>query len=321
MTKSPELPSITIIGGGTGTATLLRELKHHTPNLSAVVNMSDDGGSSGLLRKQYGVLPPGDVRQCITALSNNAPLAHFMNSRLPDGHTPGNLLLAGIEERYGSFTAGVELMSQALGITGTVHPVSIEPHDLIMEDGDEVIRGEYKIAHRQNNSDHPTVQLDPPAQINPAARSAIKKADLIAFAPGNLYGSVLPALAVSGMRAALQASKAPAVLVTNLTNQPGQTDGWHVADYVEALERYVGAQRISHAIYNTDRQQPDFVSTEATRLQLMTARTIGARLVAECVEQPQSHDQLVSKPRNTLRHDAAEVSGLIMDLALTGKAL
>ncbi len=235
-------PHIALIGGGTGSFTLLNELKKLTPFITAIVNMSDDGGSTGLLRDELGVLPPGDVRQCLVALSDTREVRDLFNYRFDRGalanQSLGNVILSGLELKHGSFKKAVEVASSLLHITGKVAPVTLGEHTLVMKDGDEIIRGEYLIGHRPINNPGATVFLEPKAKLNPEARSAIENADLVVIAPGNLYGSLLPALAVDGMDAAFKNSLAKKVVVANLVNKPGQTDNWHVVDYKNAGKLY-----------------------------------------------------------------------------------
>ncbi len=311
-------PRIAVIGGGTGSFTLLQELKKRTPNISAIVNMSDDGGSTGLLRDELGVLPPGDVRQCLVALSTLPEARELFNFRFPKGsfknQSLGNIILSGLELQYESFAAAVKLVSSLLNIVGQVIPVSLENHVLVMRDGDEEIIGENKIGHRAIKHKDVRVWLQPSSALNQEAKQAIHDAHLVVIAPGNLYGSLLPALAVEGMAEALVGTKAKKVMVSNLVTKPGQTDGWHVVDYVKKIEEYVGAGVIDYVLYNNkppsdgllkayaaDREFP--VDCSEARFTEIAAKGIGANLVADEIVARDPNDPLVMQ-RTLIRHDA-----------------
>jgi uncharacterized cofD-like protein len=320
-------PNLVVVGGGTGSFTLLQELKDLTPNITAVVNMCDDGGSTGMLRDELGVLPPGDVRQCLVALSDIPQARDMFSYRFDKGmlknHSLGNLIISGLEGLTGSFTDAVEIASQMLNIKGQVVPVSVDEHTLIMRDGEHTIRGEHTISGYEIASKNPTIELDPPAQITDQAQTAFSEADMIVIAPGNLYSSLIPALAVCGVRQAITASRAQKVMVANLINKPGQTDGWHIADYVTAIEQYLGVNQLDFVIYNN--VNPDIallekyaadgelpVLTGAERLRTIGAQAIGARLVANEVTLQDPNDTILR--RTLIRHDAVEVSRLLKEL-------
>lgn len=292
--------------------------------------MCDDGGSSGQLRQQYGVMPPGDIRQCLVALSRNKTLGEMFNTRFESGiykgHPVGNLLLAGMEQPDQDFEKSVEMASQMLNIVGQVLPVSLEQHILVMRDGDEIIRSEYEIDHRTFNTQTPKVWLEPGVSLNPKAEKALLEADAIVLAAGDLYGSILPALAVKGMKEALLLSPAPVVMISNLTNKPGQTDGWHVADHVRTIEEYTGAGSIDFILFNTavapredagpssiHGEEPVGIGPE--RFREVAARAIGARLLASSVAINDENDTLIKKPRNRIRHDARALSCQLIQIA------
>ncbi len=322
-----EAPNIALIGGGTGSFTLLQELKKCTPNISALVNMSDDGGSTGRLRDELGVLPTGDVRQCLTALSNAPEIRDLFSFRFSEGflggHSLGNVILSGLELQYKDFARAVKMASSILNITGEVVPITVDNHTLVMEDGEETIRGEYVIGHRQIQNPGAYLRLEPEAVIHQAAEEAILQADLVAIAPGNLYGSLLPMLAVKGVPDALRETSAPVVVVSNLVTKPGQTDGWHAVDYVKAFEKYIGTGQINILLYNN--QLPDAtllrkyaaegeypVSIDTNRFSEIAAQSIGADLVAGEVFVPDHKDVVIR--RTLIRHNATEVGRQLMQI-------
>lgn len=329
-----ENPNIVVIGGGTGSFTLLQELKHLTPNISALVNMSDDGGSTGRLRDELGVLPPGDVRQCLVALSDAPELREEFSYRFRDpdntqaglrGHSLGNLLLSGLAEKYGDFYKAVKVAGSLLKITGKVIPITINDHQLVMEDGDETIRGEFVIGHRSIANKDAVVRLEPEAVIHPDAEEAMHEADLLVIAPGNTYGSLLPALAVKGVAEAFQQSRAVKAVVANLMNKAGQTDDWGPVDYVKKFEEYVGKDQINAVLWNVRLPEHElFVKYASTgecpvdvinsrqRYHEVIARVVEADLIADEPFRPDPNDKAV--PRTLIRHDAKKVGEQLMKL-------
>lgn len=318
-------PEITVIGGGTGSFTLLQELKEFTPNISAIVNMCDDGGSTGMLRDELGVLPPGDVRQCLVALSDTPEVRDLFSYRFDRGsfenQSLGNIILSGLELQHGSFEKAVKVASAILHITGQVIPATLENHTLVMSDGEEVIRGEYLIGHREIKSPEATIELDPPASINPEAAQAIEKSDLIVIAPGNLYGSLLPITVVDGLKEALEESDAKKIAISNLVNKPGQTDGWHVADYVKTFEKHIGEGQIDYVLYNNEPPTKELlekyaaegefpVGIYAERFKEIRAVAIGAPLVAKEVALQDPNDKIIH--RTLIRHNAYQVGRQLM---------
>lgn len=239
---------IVIIGGGTGLSSLLRGLKHVTKDLHAVVNVVDDGGSSGLLRKDMDVIPPGDIRNCILAMSNASPtLERLFNYRFDrgslDGQSFGNLMLAALEDLSGSIEASIQETSKVFNITGKVYPVTLSNITLqaILQNGQEVI-GESVIPQvaLQQNSPIKTVNLLPSRpRTLPEVIEVIETADIILVGPGSLYTSLLPALLVSGIKEAIIRSKGKCFYVANLMTQPGETDGLKLSDHIRIIEDHI----------------------------------------------------------------------------------
>ena len=313
-------PHIVIIGGGTGNFTLLQELKLLTPNISVIVNMCDDGGSTGLLRDELGVLPPGDIRQCLAALSDTPEVRDLFSYRFNKGslknQSIGNMILSGLELQYGSFEQAVQVASRILHITGQVLPVSLQEHTLVLQDGVDTIRGQFVIINHAIKNADARVRLNPTVTLNPIAIAAIARADLIVISPGNLYGSLLPVLSVGGMGQALRAAAAPKIVVANLVNKPGQTDDWHVVDYVKALESYIGANQIDYVLYNDKPPSAELlrryaakgefpVGTEPSRFREITASATGAHFVARAMIVHDPNDTIIK--RTLIRHDANQV--------------
>jgi uncharacterized cofD-like protein len=254
-------PNVVALGGGTGLSALLRGVKQYTGNLTAIVTVADDGGSSGKLREQYRILPPGDFRQCLTALAETEPLMtelfqHRFKSGALDGHAFGNLFIMAMAEITGDFEHALRESGKVLAVRGTILPSTL--HDVVLvaelEDGQEAV-GESRIPLSTMAISH--VYLEPThAMINPEAEQAIMNADLITVGPGSLYTSILPNLLVEGMVSSLKASPAPKVYVCNVATQRGETDGFTVGDHLEALERHVGGDVFDYVLVNSNLNVP-----------------------------------------------------------------
>ena len=249
-------PAITVIGGGTGLSTLLRGMKYITSNCNAVVTVADDGGSSGRLRKEMGIIPPGDLRNCLVALADREPLMErIMQFRFNDGsplagHNFGNLFIAAMAEAEGSMEAGLAATSQILNVRGKVIPSTLSDIRLKAEMTDgTLIEGESEIpkAHKRIRR----VGIEPSnVQAARSAVDAIMKADVLILGPGSLYTSVIPNLMVEGIREAVLRSDAVKIYVCNVMTQPGETDGYGAFEHVQALITHAGAQFLDYVIVN-----------------------------------------------------------------------
>ena len=249
-------PAITVIGGGTGLSTLLRGMKYITSNCNAVVTVADDGGSSGRLRKEMGIIPPGDLRNCLVALADREPLMErIMQFRFNDGsplagHNFGNLFIAAMAEAEGSMEAGLAATSQILNVRGKVIPSTLSDIRLKAEMTDgTLIEGESEIpkAHKRIRR----VGIEPSnVQATSSAVDAIMKADVLILGPGSLYTSVIPNLMVEGIREAVLRSDAVKIYVCNVMTQPGETDGYGAFEHVQALITHAGAQFLDYVIVN-----------------------------------------------------------------------
>jgi uncharacterized cofD-like protein len=246
-------PKVVAIGGGHGLSTLLRGLKAHTSNITAIVTVADDGGSSGRLRRALGVLPPGDIRNCLAALADDETLlAQLFQYRFPttsvdaglNGHSFGNLFITAMAEVTGSFERAVLESSRVLAVQGRVLPSTLHSVTLMGDLRSEPVgvsrvEGESRITEAQGVIER--VYLEPnDAPAYPEAVRAILEADLVVLGPGSLYTSLLPNLLVGEIAQAIGASRAVRVYVCNVATQPGETDGYTVEDHVAALERHVG---------------------------------------------------------------------------------
>ena len=267
-----ETLKIVALGGGTGLYTMLRGLKKYTNNLTAVVTMSDDGGGSGILRQDLGMLPPGDIRNCLLALADIEPtMEKLFTYRFDDGilrgQSFGNLFLAAMNGVYGDFEEAVRHANEVLAVVGEVLPVTNQ--DIRMcaefEDGKEVF-GESKIANAkiQNGGRIKKVSLVP-SKVEPASGvlESIAEADMVILGPGSLYTSVIPTLLVNGVSDAVRKSRAKKIFVCNVMTQPGETDGYSAIDHIKALEEHAGMKIVDYCVVNTGRMREDVLKRYA----------------------------------------------------------
>jgi len=327
--KEGEL-KIAVIGGGTGSFTLLSSLKEYTHSISALVNMADDGGSTGVLRDELGALPPGDVRQCLVALSSTPELRDLFNYRFEEGslkgHAFGNLFLTALEKMTGDFAKGVETASEVLNITGRVEPITLTNVKLAMCDKDGIeTHGEFKIGHATFKSERPELWLEPKAEANPKALTAITQADIVIVAPGNLYGSLAPALIVPGVGKALAKSRALKLYVCNLVTKPGQTDGFQPNDFADEVERLAGEPFLDAVLFNTEQPSKDLmkryaadgenaVTYDQAILGICHYKAVGANLLSNAIWENESKSDPIAAKRTLIRHNPAAVAGAIMEL-------
>ncbi|MFA5986973.1 MAG: gluconeogenesis factor YvcK family protein [Parcubacteria group bacterium] len=250
---------IVTIGGGTGSFALLSGLKQYQYDITAIVTMADDGGSTGALRDELGVLPPGDVRQCLVALANSSSeLRALMNYRFEtgglEGHSFGNLFLSALEKINGSFTRGVVEAIKILNVKGNVVPVSEDDMRLKIKLNDgRVLVGEKELDDNADIRDVGVydVSLARSVRASHGAVQAIKKADYIIIGPGDHYGSIMPNLFVNGIKNAIKKARAKVIFVAPLTNKRGLTTGYTVAHYIDSIESSIGKGRVDFAVYNT----------------------------------------------------------------------
>ena len=249
-------PRIVAIGGGTGLSSLLRGLKTYTSNLSAIVTVADDGGSSGRLRDEYRILPPGDFRQCLIALADAEPLMkqlfdHRFKEGSLDGHAFGNLFIMAMADITGNFEQALRESGKVLAVKGTIVPSTLQDVTLVASINGSTVEGESRIP--KQNAPISQVFLKPDGvQVNPEAAQAILNAELIIVGPGSLYTSILPNLLVEGMVEAIKASAAIKLYICNLAAQPGETDGYGVEDYLRVIEQHVGANLFDFVLVNSN---------------------------------------------------------------------
>jgi len=333
---------IVIIGGGTGTFTVLSGLRDYPFNLSAIVSTADDGGSTGILRDELGVLPPGDIRQALVALSpDSTVLRELLSYRFEEGglkgHSFGNLFLSALEKVTGSFDKAVLEASHILNIAGQVIPVTNDKVHLRAEDVQgKQINGEHKIEEHiwSEAANLSRLWLEPECTVHPLAALAIRQADLIVIAPGSVFTSLIPNLLVGGVKEALLAAKAPIVYVCNVMTEKGQTGEFFVQDFAELIGSYLGKRRLDYVLYNTKvpsatllenykkemERQP--VRLDRRRQQNLPYKLVGANLLARRPKTQNPTADSLAKTRTLIRHDPrklADILHAILVLKLTKK--
>ncbi|OGG77406.1 hypothetical protein A3B35_00300 [Candidatus Kaiserbacteria bacterium RIFCSPLOWO2_01_FULL_54_24] len=305
--------NVVVIGGGTGTFTVLSGLKKYPFNLTAIVSMADDGGSTGALRDELGVLPPGDVRQCLVALSASDTLMRaLMNYRFESGqlkgHNFGNLLLSALEKTTGSFDNAVEKASDILRIRGRVVPATLDKVTLVAKIGKRTVRGEQAIRDTKLNGTPLKLSLSPRGRANPKALSAIRSADAIVIAPGSFYTSLIPDLLVRGIPEAIAKSRAKKIFVCNLMTHAEHTKDFTVADFAEKMETYLKSP-IDAVIYNNKLPSAELLRRYARKgdkpilwNKLPKGASVGADLISRSLPALQKSDKLRSQ-RTYIRHN------------------
>ncbi len=316
---------VVVIGGGTGTFTVLSGLRNYPLDLSAIVTMADDGGSTGVLRDELGVLPPGDVRQCLVALARSPRyVRQLMNYRFTQGalkgHNFGNLFLSALEKMTGSFDQAVEMAGDILQTEGRVIPSTLKQVQLVakLKNGKQV-RGEEQIYHA-NLANLKTMKLEPHAAANPKALAAIRAADAVVIGPGDFYRSLMPNLLVSGIPAALRKSRAVKIYVCNLMTKAEHTRNFTVEDYVRTMESYLGG-KFNHVVWNTKRPSPLAMKRYARHGEafvelgekLLGRTYVGADLLSRRAVKVLKHDPIAGQ-RTLIRHDPDRLAKLIFGI-------
>ncbi len=309
---------------------LLSALKAHGHNLTAIVSMADDGGSTGVLRDELGALPAGDIRQCLVALSESPKLRDLFSYRFDQGtfsgHSFGNIFLSTLEKMTGSFSEAVETASEVLRVDGRVLPATLDNVRLKMTWDDEsvVLSGEHQIDADYFAHDPRTARLslEPSAAPNPEAINAIQSADLVLVAPGDIYTSLGPLLVIEGIGEALQQTNATVAYVCNLVTKEGQTDGFNVEDHVSEIERFAGSACIDAVIYNEEqpsgelaeryKQEGAYIvqignSEEEHHYSLIAGNFIGQ------LAEPSARDT-IPVTRSYIRHDGERLAAEVLKL-------
>ena len=330
---------VAVIGGGTGSFTMLSALKRYTSQIAAIVSMADDGGSTGVLRDELGALPPGDVRQCLVALSDSPKVRDMFQYRFDSGtfggHSLGNVLLSGLEMMTGDFNEAVETAGEILGIKGVVIPATLDDVRLQMSwdvDGDGSIdesvtlHGERVIDSEWFRHDprKASLSLTPKATVNPMAIKAIEQADIVVIAPGDLYTSLGPLLIIDGVGEALRRTKARTIYVSNLVSKQGQTDGFTVSDHASEIERLAGGAFLDYVVYNDARPPEEIMeryNAEGGKLSEVDGEALDAAVYTAVggdflgpLATANKGDSLIHK-RSLIRHDTSAIAKVIMKIA------
>jgi len=317
--------NIVTVGGGTGSHTILSGLKNlKNISLTALVSMVDSGGSTGMLRDELGVLPPGDVRKCLIALSEQDDVVRkLMNYRFNEGslsgHALGNIILAALEKVTGDFSKGVEILSKILKVKGKVIPITKDQATLsLLFTNGKIINGECNV-DRANLQELgiKKVFYKKRVNLNKEAKLAIEKAEYIILGPGDYYTSLIPNLITKGFKEVMKKSKAITILPINLVNKKGHTMGWNVSDYVSMIESYLG-RTVDYILFNTEapskKQMRDYKIKEGNGTlihnDLNDKRVIGASLLSH-VHYANDKGDKMADPRSFIRHDSKKLAKCI----------
>ena len=318
MIKENNEAKVVVIGGGTGLSTMLRGLKQYTSHITAIVTVGDDGGGSGKLREDLGMLPPGDIRNCILALADTEPLMEdLLQYRFTEGSLKGqcfgNLFLAAMAGISENFEDAVQKMSSVLAVKGKVLPVTLDDMKLIAElENGEIIEGESKIPSevivRKTRIKKIVIK---PIDAKPLeeAIKAINNADVIIMGPGSLYTSIIPNLLVKGIPEAICKSPAKKVYISNVMTQPGETDGFKVSNHLKVLMDYGVAENIDYVIANNGIIPPDIkekYARENAELVVLDYENI-SNLNVNVIEA-----DLIKITKRYVKHNADKLAELIM---------
>ncbi len=333
-TSLSKTKKIVCFGGGSGTSMVLSGLKDYPVNLSAIITMFDSGGSSGKLRKEFGILPPGDIRQCLIATSKDNTLTSLFHYRFEKGslkgHNMGNLLIVATEEKTGNLDSAISELAKILNIKTNIIPVTLDNADIkvILKNNKSII-GEENIINYRNLAKIGIKKLflKPKVRANPKAVLAIKNADLIVIGPGKFYTSILPIFLVQGISEAIRKSRAQKVFICNLMTQIGNTDNLKVEDFVKILEEYLGENTIDYVIFNTGklpfnlmkRVKKVFPGAEFIKYNndlLNNKKFIGAGVLDRRIRKLNPADVLVkgANQRTLVFHDSDKLAKIIFSL-------
>jgi uncharacterized cofD-like protein len=320
-------PQIVVIGGGTGTSVLLTGLKTYPVHLSAIISMADSGGSTGRLRDEFGFLPVGDLRQALAALSsdtNHAAIAKLLLYRFNKGsglagHNLGNLILTALQDMTGSTDQAIDIAHHIFRLHGTIIPVTLENIQLqITYEGGSKEIGEHILDEQHGGEKIVSVNTVPPAHLNPKAKKALEKADIIVIGPGDLYGSIMPNLIVSGFKSAIKNTKATIIYVVNLMTHYTQTHNLSARDHLNQIEMALGRSvdkvlinnaPISKAIRNQYAAQHEFPvkdDLKKTASQLIIRSDLISAVPVVKTESDSVH-------RSYLRHNPAKIARIVIN--------
>ncbi|WP_315078114.1 YvcK family protein [uncultured Clostridium sp.] len=320
-------PKIVVIGGGTGLSTMLRGLKYYTSNITAIVTVADDGGGSGDLREDLGMLPPGDIRNCILALADTEPIMeNLLQYRFKEGKLKnqsfGNLFLAAMDGISDNFEEAVQKMSSVLAVTGKVVPVTLDNMELeaTLKNG-KVIRGESQIpeeAIKQNSKIRSFRIIPEDAKPLKEAIEAIREADAIVMGPGSLYTSIIPNLLVKDIAKEVRKSDALKFYISNIMTQPGETTKFKVSDHLKVLQKYGGKDIVNYVIANVGevenelKEKYKLEDAELVKLDSEAVNNLGIKIIG---------DNLVKVSKGFIKHDADKLAQVLVDTIMEKKLL
>jgi len=309
-------PAVVVIGGGTGLSVLLRGIKSVTSNITAIVTVADDGGSSGRIRQELGIIPPGDLRNCLVALADTEPLMEklfqhrFGGAGDLTGHSFGNLYIAAMTEILGDVELALKESSKVLAVRGRVLPSSKDTIRLVayMDDG-SVVEGESCIPLARKKIKRLAIKPADAAPVE-AALEAIRDADAVILGPGSLYTSVLPNLLVKGIAEALRETQAVKIYICNVMTQPGETDGYTASDHLRAIIDHVGPGIVDYMVVNGQNIAPELqaiyakqgaypVAADIEAIEALGVKSVKANIISET---------------NLVRHDPLKLSRTIMQM-------
>ncbi|NFE84909.1 YvcK family protein [Clostridium botulinum] len=320
-------PKIVVIGGGTGLSTMLRGLKYYTSNITAIVTVADDGGGSGDLREDLGMLPPGDIRNCILALADTEPIMeNLLQYRFKEGKLKnqsfGNLFLAAMDGISDNFEEAVQKMSSVLAVTGKVVPVTLDNMELeaTLKNG-KVIKGESQIpeeAIKQNSKIKSFRIIPEDAKPLKEAIEAIREADAIVMGPGSLYTSIIPNLLVKDIAKEVRKSDALKFYISNIMTQPGETTKFKVSDHLKVLQKYGGKDIVNYVIANFGevenelKEKYKLEDAELVKLDSEAVNNLGIKIIG---------DNLVKVSKGFIKHDADKLAQVLVDTIMEKKLL
>lgn len=324
------LPRVVTIGGGTGSYTSLMGLKKYPIKISAIVNMFDDGGSTGILRDELGVLPPGDVRQCLIALSESSHLLRDMFSyRFEEGglkgHNFGNIFVSTLEKQTGSMKKAISEVGKILNIKGNVVPISFTKEAKLcvdLEDGSTIVGETHidEVEEKEHRAPIKKIYLNPKAVLNDDAKEALENADFIIIGPGDLYTSVMPNLLVAGVPKIIKDSKAKKIFVVNLMTKFGHTTGYGAQKHVDEIEKYLGKNILDYVLVNSRKpkkiahswyEEFDEYPVDDDLKDNHKYKVIRKDLVKDVVIKQNPVDK---RRRSIIRHDSRKLASEIMNI-------
>ena len=311
--------NIVVIGGGTGVFTALSGLKKYGHNLSAIVSMADDGGSTGILREEFGILPPGDIRRALVALSDaDEIMADLFNYRFEkdgsvSGHSFGNLFITALEQITGDFEKAISEAEKILAVRGKVLPVTLEKTRLHARmENEEVVSGEtnINIPRHDPKLKIKEIFLNPVASANPRAIDAILGADIVVVGPGDLYTSVLPNFLVEGIKEAFVKTEAKRIYACNIMTKHGETNNFKASDFAREILRYIGAGNIDYLLVNRERPLAERMRAYESEM----AQFVEPDEALENFEPEVVYGEFLRESGDLLRHDPEKLAKAILKI-------